>query len=79
METVQATEITDVVWYSDVKVIEITLDTFPSTWGNWTMYVDGKEISMEGGVGRRKSYHPKRNRFFYGNSYPIKLIPFRVS
>lgn len=51
METVQATEITDVVWYSDVKVIEITLDTFPSTWGNWTMYVDGKEISMEGGVG----------------------------
>ena len=49
--TVQATEITDISWYSDVRVIEITLDAFPSTWGNWTMYVDGKEIPMEGGMG----------------------------
>ena len=52
MRTVQATEITDVSWIFDMRVIEITLDAFPSTWGNWTMYVDGEEMPVEGGVGK---------------------------
>ncbi len=44
-------KITDMFWDSDMKIIEITLDPFPSTWGNWIMYVDGEEVSMEGGYG----------------------------
>jgi len=47
-ETTPAIKITDVSWHS--KIIEITFNRFPS-WGNWTMYVDGKEVSMEGGAG----------------------------
>ena len=50
-EVLQATEITDVGWNSNIKVIEIRLDTFPSTWGNWTMYLDGEAVPMEGGAG----------------------------
>jgi len=45
-----ATEITDISWDSNLNVIRITLDIFPS-WGGWRMYLDGKEISMEGGEG----------------------------
>ena len=43
--------ITDMFWDSNTKVIEITLDPFPSTWGNWTMYIDGGKLPMEGGTG----------------------------
>ncbi len=42
--------ITDVSCDSDMGIIEITLNEFPS-WGNWAMYIDGKEMSMEGGPG----------------------------
>lgn len=44
-------EIIDMVWHSDMEIIEITLDEFPSTWSNWTMYIDGEEMPIEGGVG----------------------------
>lgn len=44
-------KITDMFWDSNMKIIEITLDPFPSTWGNWIMYIDGEEVSMEGGPG----------------------------
>lgn len=33
------------------NVIEVRIDTFPSTWGNWQMYLNGKEVSMEGNAG----------------------------
>jgi len=49
MGTAQATEITDISWDSDMAIIEITLNEFP-IWGNWTMYVDGEEMPMEGGA-----------------------------
>jgi len=45
-------KITDMLWDSNMKIIGITLDPFPSKWGNWTMYIDGKEVSMEGGYGK---------------------------
>jgi len=45
------TKITDMSWDSKEQIIEITLDPFPSTWGNWKMYVDGKEMSMQSGSG----------------------------
>ncbi len=51
MGTVQATEITDVFWNSNIRIIEITLNVFPSTWDNWTMYVDGQVMDMKGGPG----------------------------
>ena len=41
------TKITDMSWDSKEQIIEITIDPFPSAWGNWKMYVDGKEMSME--------------------------------
>ena len=44
-------QITDMFWDSNTKIIEITLDPFPSTWGNWTMYIDSEKLSMEGGPG----------------------------
>ena len=44
-------KITDMFWDSNMKIIGITLDPCPSTWSNWTMYVDGEEVSMEGGSG----------------------------
>ena len=44
-------QITDMFWDSNTKIIEITLDPFPSTWGNWTMYIDGEKLPMEGGPG----------------------------
>ena len=47
-ETTPAIKITDVSRHD--KIIEITFNRFPS-WGNWKMYVDGKEVSMEGGAG----------------------------
>jgi len=43
--------ITDMFWNSNMKIIEITLNKFPSTWGNWIMYIDGKEMPMGGGPG----------------------------
>jgi hypothetical protein len=46
-----AIKITDMSWDSSMKIIEINLDTFPSTWGNWIMYIDGEEMPMEGGPG----------------------------
>jgi len=45
-------QITNMFWDSDDKVIEITLNQFPSTWGNWTMYIDGEKLPMEGGNGK---------------------------
>ena len=44
-------KITDMSWDSSMKIIGITLDPWPSTWGNWTMYIDGEEVPMEGGLG----------------------------
>ena len=44
-------KITDMSWDSNQKIIEITLDPCPSTWSNWTMYIDGEEVSMEGESG----------------------------
>lgn len=40
-------KITDMSWDSSMKIIGITLDPWPSTWGNWTMYIDGEEVPME--------------------------------
>ena len=45
-------KITDMLWDSSMKIIGITFDPFPSKWGNWTMYIDGKEVSMEGDYGK---------------------------
>jgi uncharacterized protein YuzB (UPF0349 family) len=50
-EPIPTIKITDVFWNSNQKIIEITLDPCPSTWSNWTMYIDGEEVSMEGGSG----------------------------
>ena len=47
-EPIPTIKITDVFWNSNMKIIEITLEPFPSAWNNWKMYVDGKEMSMEG-------------------------------
>ena len=44
--------ITDMFWVPDDKVIEITLNQFPSTWGDWTMYINGEKLSMEEGTGK---------------------------
>jgi hypothetical protein len=49
--TVQATEITDMSWDSNMGIIGIALDECPSTWGNWRIYMDGIEIPMEGRAG----------------------------
>jgi len=49
-ESTSTIKITDMSWNSDMKIIEITLNKFPSTWDNWIMYIDGKEMSMEGGL-----------------------------
>ena len=50
--TIQATEITDMNWISNMAIIEIVLDRFPSTWGDWVMYIYGEKIPMEGGTGK---------------------------
>ena len=44
-------KITDILWRHKEQIAEISLNRFPSNWGDWKMYVDGKEIPMEGGVG----------------------------
>jgi len=44
-------KITDMSWDSKMKIIGITLEPFPPAWDNWKMYVDGEEVSMEGGSG----------------------------
>ena len=44
-------KITDMPWDSNMKIIGITLEPFPPAWDNWKMYVDGKEMSMEGELG----------------------------
>lgn len=41
--------ITDVTWDPDMRVIHISLESWPSVWDGWTMYVDGAEMPMEGG------------------------------
>lgn len=46
-----STEIVDVSWHSNEKIIHVKLDSFPSTWGNWTIYVNNKEVPTEGGPG----------------------------
>jgi len=46
-----AMKITDMFWDSNMKIIGITLDKWPSRWGNWTMYIDGEKVPMEGGPG----------------------------
>ncbi len=43
--------ITDVRWDTELKVVEVLFDVFPAQWGDWTMYVDGDEWPMEGGEG----------------------------
>ena len=43
----ELTKITDMSWDSKEQIIEVTFDSFPSNWGNWKMYVDGKEVSMK--------------------------------
>ena len=40
-------KITNMSWDSNQKIIEINLDPCPSTWSNWTMYIDGEKASME--------------------------------
>jgi|GEM_PF-4987520 hypothetical protein len=35
-----------------INVIEVRLDAFPSEWGSWKMYLNGKETAMEGGAGQ---------------------------
>ncbi len=44
------TQITSVDWDSNLGVVIVKLDSFP-TWGGWKMYVDNAEIAMEGGNG----------------------------
>jgi len=45
-----ATEIVDVRWLEGDGFIEVILDAFPE-WDEWTMYVNGEEVPMEGGPG----------------------------
>ena len=49
-DTNSTINITSVSWDSNSGIIEVSLDVFPS-WGNWIMYVDGKEMPMIGDVG----------------------------
>jgi hypothetical protein len=44
--------ITDVTWDADTQIIRIEFDYWPGVWGGWKLYVDGLEISMEGGEGK---------------------------
>ena len=47
----QGTEITDVSWDAELEAIHIELDSWPTNWGGWTMYLDGDQIDMEGDEG----------------------------
>ncbi len=49
-ETTHNININDMSWNSELEIIEVTLDKFPS-WDGWKMYVDGKEMPMDGGAG----------------------------
>ncbi len=49
-EATPAIKIIDMFYHSDSGIIEITFNESPP-WDNWAMYVDGKEMSMEGGAG----------------------------
>lgn len=50
--TAQSVRIIDVRWVAAMNVIEILLDSWPGVWPGWRVYVDGVEISMEGGPGK---------------------------
>ena len=41
-------EITNMLWDDDSKTIEVTLNKFPENWGEWKMFINGKEVLMEG-------------------------------
>ena len=45
-----ATEIVDVQWLRGDDFIEVSFDTFP-TWDEWTMYVNGERVPMDGTAG----------------------------
>jgi hypothetical protein len=45
-----AAKILDVYWEKDGK-INVIFDKFPMHWNNWKMYIDGREMSMEGQPG----------------------------
>ena len=49
--TANATEITGVTWDPDQHIILIGLDLWPSAWPDWTMYIDGVEMPMQGAEG----------------------------
>lgn len=51
-ESPPAITITEVLWNTQLKIIEIIFDPFPSVWENWIMYIDGEEMPIE--RGRRK-------------------------
>jgi len=44
------TEIVDVQWLRGDDFIEVAFDTFPA-WSEWTMYVNGERVPMEGKAG----------------------------
>ena len=44
-------QITNVSWEPNIKAIHVTFDARPASWNNWTMYVDGVKVPMNGGVG----------------------------
>jgi hypothetical protein len=46
------TEITQVAWDPDLRVIHILLDAWPGRWGGWRFFLDGAELPMEGGIGK---------------------------
>ena len=49
--TTYGTEITAVTWNPGMHIIHISLESWPSTWPGWTMYVDGIDMPMEGQAG----------------------------
>jgi hypothetical protein len=44
-------QIIDMTWNSNLRVIEVWFDKFPSQWGNWKMFLNNQEVPMEGGAG----------------------------
>jgi len=49
-QSTSAIKITNMSWNPNPGVIEVSINEFTS-WGDWTMYVDGTKVSMEGGAG----------------------------
>ena len=44
------TQISGISWDADMGVVLVQLDSFPANWGEWKMQLDGREVSMEGGI-----------------------------